>query len=215
MKNLVLCLIALSIISCKKNENSDISMYLKYEINGVQKSFTNNEYPPNFTNGTSSNGYDSSNTVNLKYISICEYSNLGSFPSFEIVFITFSNKELVDSGTSKFKDFTDFKNIFTIGKKEILRNANLSNQKGIKIVLYDENKTTWSTSIIDFDSLKPINPNYNDFNYEILSSNEVVSPENKKGILVKSQFNATLYNQNGDSLVVEKGEIQTVYFDDI
>lgn len=116
---------------------------------------------------------------------------------------------------------TDLESWLTNGERNFVRDG--AEGEGIGILWFDEQGEMWASgkNIGEFkyqreiiaDSVFPAATDFQkDSKFSILSSKTVLPPPGLDfAEQVKMEFNATLYNANGDSLVIKKALFETVF----
>lgn len=218
---LMLFLPGFILYSCEDNDISphytEYDYYLVFDLDGEPVEYVGDRMsvPGVFSYGISTGFAEGSDTVRKVYTSICRESSSQSWPQMSFSLVDYVHRQSLDS-VNNAPDFAYFESLFYTGDKSFIRYLCLLRQKGIYIEWQDENMTKWSTPVnVCADEDKPVNPDYDNFIYRIESVRLAEDPDGEPALLVESQFSCALYNQEGDSLVVENGKARSLFRHDL
>ncbi|MFO7878446.1 MAG: hypothetical protein R6V52_00210 [Bacteroidales bacterium] len=167
--------------------------------------------PGVFSCGVSTGFAEGSDTVRKVYTSICRESSSQSWPQMSFSLVDYVHRQSLDSVLFA-PDFSYLESLLYTGDKSFIRDLCLVSQAGIYIEWQDENMTKWSTPVnVCAGEDKPVNPDYENFIYRIESVRLAEDPDGEPALLVESQFSCNLYNQEGDSLIVENGKARSLF----
>lgn len=200
--------------SCNKEaELGEIeSLYFNYTLNGEEFSYTGNEttIAPSFSAGFGEGGYGPPyDSIRLSFISSFMSSQYGEKIVFQFHIDKYMTSDYYESIKKQRIGHEYLKGILNQGEIGFYATKLSIDNPEVRISHFDIDNILWETSA---DSQYMQNsPNDSRFYYEILESYDYITAELDTCILVKAKFRFVVYNESGDSLAIENGEMKSLY----